>query len=265
MSWDEGDVTVDGVRLHYYRRGAGRPLVLAHGATDNGKCWERVARSLETRYEVYAFDARYHGLSEAPPAGEFSGGSDLVGFVDALELVTPVIMGHSMGAMTVAQAAAAAPSRFTCAILEDPPWWITPPDRRAAPAMDFASITTEQIIAAGREQNPSWDEVEFPAWAESKKQFNPPDDWRAKFGRRVAGWRDILPRLSLPTLLICGDNVERGAIVTGEVAAEAERLAPSLQSVTLAGAGHNVRREAFEAYMAAVNSFLERVGYDGGR
>lgn len=260
MTWNEGDVSVGGARLHYYRRGSGRPIVLAHGATDNGKCWGRVAAALEGRYDVIAYDARYHGRSDAPAGGELAGGGDLIGFVEALDLVNPVIMGHSMGAMTVAQAAASAPNKFRGAILEDPPWWVSPPDRRRAPPVDFASLSVEQIIAGGRQQSPNWDESEFEAWAESKKQFNPPTDWMANFGKRVAGWRELLPRLSLPALLICGDNVERGAIVTGEVAAEAERLAPSLRTVTLQGAGHNVRREAFDAYMQAVNSFLDQVG-----
>ena len=37
MNYTEGDVTVNGVNIHYYRTGGGKPpFVLLHGATDNG-------------------------------------------------------------------------------------------------------------------------------------------------------------------------------------------------------------------------------------
>lgn len=50
-SWNEGDVIVNGVKLHYYRaneqvRRDKPPLVLSHGITDNGLCWIRAATSL---------------------------------------------------------------------------------------------------------------------------------------------------------------------------------------------------------------------------
>lgn len=265
MPWSESDVRVgEGVRLHVYRRGAGRPIVLAHGATDSGPCWERFARALEDDYEVIAYDARYHGKSDAPEDGQFGGGDDLLGIVESLGLERPALLGHSMGANTVAQAAAAAPGRFRCAILEDPPWWAEPPTARRGPAMDFSGLTVEQIAAEGRTQSPLWDESEFPAWAESKKQFRPPPDWMAGFGRRLGQWREVVARMDLPTLLITGGSEERGRIVTPEVADEASKLAPDLRHVTLAAAGHNVRREAFNEYVTAVRGFLAEVE-NGGR
>jgi pimeloyl-ACP methyl ester carboxylesterase len=57
MDWQEGDLDIGGVRIHYHRRGAGRPLVLAHGASDNGRCWGRVAEALEGEYDIVAYDA----------------------------------------------------------------------------------------------------------------------------------------------------------------------------------------------------------------
>ena len=61
MEWQEGELDANGVRIHYYRRGVGRALVLAHGMTDNGKCWSRLATVLEDRFDIVAYDARYHG------------------------------------------------------------------------------------------------------------------------------------------------------------------------------------------------------------
>src|SRR5437899_2771334 len=51
--WFSGDVVANGVRIHYYRTAGDKPpLVLSHGATDSGLCWTRVARALESDYDV---------------------------------------------------------------------------------------------------------------------------------------------------------------------------------------------------------------------
>jgi N-formylmaleamate deformylase len=51
--WQSGDVTANGIKIHYTRTGGGKtPLVLNHGATDNGLCWTPVARALEAEYDV---------------------------------------------------------------------------------------------------------------------------------------------------------------------------------------------------------------------
>jgi pimeloyl-ACP methyl ester carboxylesterase len=59
-------------------------------------------------------------------------------------------------------------------------------------------------------------------------------------------------------LLITGGNSERGAIVTPEAAAQAQRLCPTIEVVQLEQAGHNIRREAFDEFVAAVTDFLIR-------
>ena len=57
-TWHEGDVRIDDATIHYYRRGSGPPVVLAHGALDDGRCWTRVAEALESEYDLIAYDAR---------------------------------------------------------------------------------------------------------------------------------------------------------------------------------------------------------------
>jgi pimeloyl-ACP methyl ester carboxylesterase len=85
--WFSGDVKTNGLRMHYYRTGGEKPpLVLAHGATDSGQCWSRVARTLESEYDVILPDARGHGLSDAPERGYTTSdhAGDLAGFINAL-------------------------------------------------------------------------------------------------------------------------------------------------------------------------------------
>ena len=130
-NWSSGDVVANGIKIHYYRTGGNKlPLVLSHGATDNGLCWTRLARALEAGYDVIMPDARGHGLSGAPQevytAAERA--ADLAGFVEALGLEQPAVGGHSMGAGTTLRLVADYPELARCAILEDPGF------RSAAPA-----------------------------------------------------------------------------------------------------------------------------------
>jgi len=258
MTWTEGDVTLDGVRIHYYRRGSGRPLVLAHGFSDNGKCWERVATVLEDRYDIVAYDARFHGKSDAPADAAFGDAADLVGLVEALGLEKPAAMGHSMGAGTVAAAVGHRPDLFRCAILEDPPWRDEWPTAARPEPPKWNEMPLAEAIAYGKKQSPHWNDAEFPAWAESKQQLRVPPDWASRRPGFLGNWRERAAAIGVPTLLIRGNNAERGAIVTGAVAREATQLNPRIECVCLAAAGHNIRREAFPEFVAAVTAFLGR-------
>ncbi|ELZ15229.1 alpha/beta hydrolase [Haloterrigena salina JCM 13891] len=121
--WTDGDVEADGVRLHYYRSGgSGRPFVVSHGITNDGRSRIPLVEDLTDEYDVIAYDARGHGRSAAPDEQYTYAdlADDLVGLVDALELEAPVLYGHSMGGTTVATAAAREPDLPQAVVLEDP-------------------------------------------------------------------------------------------------------------------------------------------------
>jgi len=265
--WTSGDVNSNGIRIHYTRTGGHKPvLVLAHGATDSGLCWTRLARELESDYDVIMPDARGHGLSEAPDSGYSSAdhAADLAGVISGLGLERPAVGGHSMGAGTTMRLAADYPELLSCAILEDP--GIRLDDGPSAGAQDPRAVIRKNVevaqtegreaaITRGRGVNPTWSEEEFGPWSEAKARVSRQFLDALTGGGRMLEWRELLPRLRCPVLLVTSDP-ERGGIVTPEAAAEAKRLLPSLEVVRLTGAGHNIRREQFGAFVAAVRSFL---------
>jgi pimeloyl-ACP methyl ester carboxylesterase len=243
--------------------------VLAHGATDNGLCWTRLARALESDYDVIMPDARGHGLSDAPETGYTSAdhAADLAGLIRGLGLDRPAVGGHSMGAGTTLQLIADYPELVSCAILEDP--GIRLEDRPSARpgAQDPRAVIRKNVevaqtegreaaIARGRALNPTWSEEEFGPWAEAKTSVSRHFLDALPGGGRMLAWRELLPRVQCPVLLVTSDP-ERGGIVTPEAAEEAKRLLPSLQVVRLSGAGHNIRREQFERFVAVVRAFLD--------
>jgi len=123
--WERGFVETNGIELHYCRTGgSGPPFVVSHGFTDDGYCRLDLARELEAEFDVVLYDARGHGRSDAPD-GEYGPperASDLHGLLDALAIDDPILFGHSMGADTVAMAAARRPDRPRAVVLEDPVW-----------------------------------------------------------------------------------------------------------------------------------------------
>lgn len=120
--WTTDTVRANGIDLRYYRTGDGPPLVMTHGFFGNGRCWIPLAETLAEDYDVVTYDARGHGRSDAPETGYDVENrvADLVGLVEALDLDDPILLGHSMGAATVAWTAAEHPDLPRALVLEDP-------------------------------------------------------------------------------------------------------------------------------------------------
>jgi pimeloyl-ACP methyl ester carboxylesterase len=268
--WQTGDIVANGIRIHYLRSGgaagAKPPLILLHGATDNGACWLPVAEQLTDDFDVLLPDARGHGLSDAPPDGFASAqrAADTVGLIDALGLGRVAVGGHSMGGQTAFRLAAEYPERITCAILEDPPFRPAEgPDARPSSARErmgqqvahLRGLSRAAALDYGHQSHPSWSEAELPAWVDAKLQVS--DAFMTSLrGYDEPPWTELLPRVSCPLLLVTGDP-QLGAIITPEIAEQARRLNPRLEVVHLDGAGHNIRRERFDAFVPAVRAFLK--------
>lgn len=263
--WAEGTVEHAGVSLRYLRAGEGPPLVLAHGMTDSAECWTALADDLSRDHTVVAYDARAHGRSAAPETGYTSAdlAGDLAGLCAALGLERPVLMGHSMGAETCAVAAAGNPGLARAVVLEDPPWRSAERDPAEIEAVaawleglhrhDRASL----IATERAQQGSSWPDDEWEPWAEAKHRVSPRiSEWFR--GVRV-DWRPVAAAIACPALMIAGEPA-LGGIIDAATAAEIERLMPRGRVVTIAGAGHSVRRDQRAAYLAAVRAFLAEVG-----
>jgi pimeloyl-ACP methyl ester carboxylesterase len=112
-----------GLRLHYRTWGdeGARPMVLLHGLASTLRIWDLVAPHLAERYFVAAYDQRGHALSDKPPTGYDLPTmlADMAGFVDALGLDRPVVVGHSWGASLALAYAATYPERCSGLALVD--------------------------------------------------------------------------------------------------------------------------------------------------
>jgi len=96
----------DGQRIPVNVLGRGDPVVLVHGLGCSHRHWMPVARRLARHVRVFAWDARCHGSCVAQ-AGTVVAlprlAGDLQQLLDHFGLERVVLVGHSMGALTVMQ------------------------------------------------------------------------------------------------------------------------------------------------------------------
>jgi pimeloyl-ACP methyl ester carboxylesterase len=262
MAWESEKVEANGITLNVHRTGNGdKPsLVMLHGITDDGLCWTRSAHALEDEYDIVMIDARGHGDSDKPVTGYRPGdhAADLAGVITRLDLKRPTLVGHSMGGMVAAHAAAMYPQHLRGICLLDPPfrdphtalgeeerkkWREEITQRNGMTIEDLAQL----MAAAG------WDETDLKTWAVSKQKVSP--EVVEYTASAHTPWRELLPRIELPVLLMTGD-VEKGAIITPEIAEEAVSLLVKGKLHPVNGVGHNIQREHFADYMAALREFL---------
>lgn len=250
---------------------AGRPVpvVLLHGLTDSSTCWPTVLPRYAGTRPVIALDARGHGGTPLPdePFTVAALAADAAEALRALDLGPALVVGHSMGGVTAEELALTAPDLVAALVLEDPAWVTSEPEVPGrgpggrpdwlAPAVaDVQGRTVAEVAERGRLDNPRWSEDEVLGWAQAKVRLDPrlpevPHDW---LGR---DWVEALADVRVPvTLLTAGPGL--GVVTEQQSARAAALLGDRLTHVPFPGVGHNIRREAPAAYLAALDAAVAR-------
>ena len=270
--WTSDNIVSYGTKLHYYRTGGQKlPLVLIHGITDDGLCWSPVAEVLAADYDVIMMDLRGHGKSDAPCDGyDYETiATEVVGLITSLGLEKPVVIGHSLGAMTSLTIASLFPDLPRAIILEDPPalWRATPPseeelDLRAGMRAWFYDLkrkTRAELFEAAQTDNPTWSQAEIDPWADSKHRFSLEiTQMLDSLDTVPANIQALLGQIRCPTLLLTADPT-LGAILTDKDVGELQQLVPQIQREHIPGAGHNIRRDQYPIYMQTIRAFLDQL------
>ena len=120
-NWTSHYVSANGIRHHYLEWGdpSNPPLLMLHAT---GLCawpWKPIARRLADSYRVLAFDQRGHGDTDQSDKGykfEYAG-EDLAAIVDAMDLESPRVIGHSSGGLAAIIASYLLPGKFGRVVL----------------------------------------------------------------------------------------------------------------------------------------------------
>ena len=268
-TWTVEEILANGIRLHVERTGGAKPpLVLLHGLTDDGRCWAPIADAFTDAFEVVTIDTRGHGRSDAPADGYRLEviAADVVAVIAALGLERPVILGHSMGAVTALALAGLHPEVPARILLEDPPpLWLhegpVPTDvalsRSVAEGVaSVKRLSRDELRLEVTSQNPTWAAAELEPWIESKLRFSLNAVALATPAYLASiDFRGVLRRITCPVLVLHGD-AGRGSMPAPADLEVLRGLVPQLEVVHVPGAGHNIRRDQPLRYITIVREAL---------
>lgn len=218
--------TSDGVGLNLLEAGSGPPLLLIPGWSQSAALFRHQLEGLSDRYRVMALDMRGHGESEKPSHGYRVSrlATDVRDAIRELGLESVAVLGHSMGnAVLWSHMELFGSKRFSKLIIaEQPPTLLAQPSWSQAEREVAGCITDEVELAKNCDALVGPDARSFGAdFVEGMLSENVPDDDRRFIVEQnllmpraaaaallqdttTADWRDFIPRIDLPTLIVAG-------------------------------------------------------------
>jgi pimeloyl-ACP methyl ester carboxylesterase len=262
---DHDDRYVDlptGVRMNYVERGdpRGTPVVLMHGYTDSRRSYDRLLPLLPGSFRAFAVTHRGHGNSSKPDAGYAPSdlAADLAAFLDAMQIESAVIVGHSMGSSVAQRFAIDYPSRTRALVLEGA-FFPSPHNEAVREFFQTVKGFADPLDArVAREFQQSTLARPVPAEffetivAESMKV--PARVWKAALEPYLTiDFSERLEEISAPTLLIWGD---RDSFTLRPEQDALNRAIAGSRLITYGGTGHAPHWEEPERYAADFIAFV---------
>jgi non-heme chloroperoxidase len=246
------------IEIHYEDHGSGQPVVLIHGYPLNGASWEKQERVLlQGGYRVITYDRRGFGKSSQPTVGydydTFA--ADLRAVLEHLNLTDVILVGFSMGTGEVVRYLGTYGSeRVAKAVLMGaiPPFLLKTTDNpegvdgsvfddiKAAVIADRPAFLKSfldnfynvDVLGGTRISEQAWQSSFIVAVGASPFAAHAVvDTWLTDF-------RDDLPKIDVPTLVLHGD-ADR-VLPYAATAARLPGLIKNLEVVTVEGGPHNI-------------------------
>lgn len=261
----EHTIVVDDFRWHTLEWGAaGPPLALWHGITSSARNWWRTGPFLAgLGFHVFALDLPGHGSSDDAPIYEIETTARLLdGWLAALHLEAPVIMGHSWGGMNAIVHAALPDARVRARalVLEDPAIMLYNDPAPILPGYvnGVGTPPDDESLAILAASNPRWHEcdVRWKALAREQVRRAAAEGFFVhNAGRNV---REMLLALTLPTFVLLGDPAF-GGIWQAAAIEEFRGSAPANITVdVIEGSTHNLHRDSWAAFSMALGKWAQR-------
>jgi pimeloyl-ACP methyl ester carboxylesterase len=252
--------------ITYLSAGQGRPILLLHGVGGAARQFAPQLAHFGKTGRAIAWDMPGYGGSVPLPVVTIDAlAAALGGFIRALGLERPVLVGHSLGGMIVQRLLTEAPHVASAVVLaqtsaafggRDPAWAENFLRERLGPLDEGRSMAelAPGMVAAmvGDGADPAG-----IALAEDCLAHTPDATYRDSI-QAMPGFdmREALARIAVPTLILAGSR-DPNAPPAGM-----ERMAariPGARFVVLEGAGHLAHLEQPGRFNAAIEAFLQEV------
>ncbi|MHB9030812.1 MAG: alpha/beta fold hydrolase [Candidatus Latescibacterota bacterium] len=271
-----GKENASNINLYFEDQGSGKPVVLIHGWPLNGAAWERqVPALLDAGYRVITYDRRGFGKSSHPSVGydydTFT--EDLNQVMTTLDLRDTVLIGHSMGSAEVTHYLGTYGSdRVSKGILIGvlPPFLLKTSDNPAG---------VDGSVFEGIRAKIAKDRFEY-AWEFVKNFYNADvlggslvsdqvlrNSWNVAtlssgkaFADCVLTWttdfREDLPRINIPLLLIHGDSDR--ILPYDSTAVPYSKMVRNSRLVTIQGGPHGIPWTHVDLVNTEILNFIEQ-------
>jgi pimeloyl-ACP methyl ester carboxylesterase len=276
-------ITVNDIKLHYVRQGAGEPLLLIHGWPGFWYEWHMNIDALAEHFDVIVPDMRGYGYSDKPDLAPEVGYSDTAfaedirGLLDALSVEKVSIVTHDFGAVWAQRFARMYPDRLHKLMMFNPPHPGVGGRRFAVPHvfntwyMMFHQLPwAEDLVGSSRKatelylrhflsewsaNKDLWTDEEIAVYVDAYSQpgalrggFN---CYRAAFRGGIQGSGDLV--IKTPTTILWSDTDNVAPI------AWSDNLPEFFSELTLKkveGVGHFMMREAPERVNAEITDWM---------
>ena len=245
--------------------GTGKPLLLVHGFPLDHTMWRGQLAGLAEHYQVIAPDLRGFGQSDAATGVLSMQGhaDDLAKLLEALKIAGPVTLcGLSMGGYIAWQFAARHRSKLEKLIVADTKAAADAPEAAATRLKTAASVLQQgsKLVADGmlpklfpKELIEAQAEIVQQTYKVLESTRPETIAWALQGMAERPDMISLLPRLDLPTLVLCGQH---DVIVTSaEMQALAQNL-PQGKFVEIAAAGHMAPLEKPVEANRAIAAFM---------
>ncbi|MBA3339046.1 MAG: alpha/beta hydrolase [Geodermatophilaceae bacterium] len=263
METSPRQVDVSGLRIAYRRAGEGEPVLLIHGGFSDSREWRGQLDGLSDEFDVIAVDCPGCGGSADPPKGftlrDYA--DTLAGFLAALGVDHPHVGGLSFGSIYALVFYRFHPQIPRSLILAGAyaGWAGSLPPSEVRRRMEWVTDILDRPVD---DWGPDFlatvygDDVPPGVLEEAMEILR---DVRPEGFRPVtkaffdADLRDVLPQITVPTLLLYGERDERSP---RNVAEDLHRQIRGSELVVVPGVGHGINAEAPDEFNAAVRDFI---------
>lgn len=227
--------------VRFITAGRGQPLILIHGLSGSVRWWQRNIPELSRYFRIYALDLlRYEPEARRLDFAFEKAADHLREWMDAVDLPSAHIIGHSMGGAIAAQLAADTPGRVNKLVLVN------------AAAL-FPSSRIRLSPAHLVRKAPRFPVTLVPVLLQDAWRAGPRLLWSATRDLLSSDLRPKLPLVMSETLVIWGNH---DGILPLSLGQELVTLLPRGRLLVLPNAGHNPMWERPLEFNRAVSNFL---------
>lgn len=253
---------VNDLDIAYQRAGEGPALVLLHGFIADSRVWRRQMEDFSRDFDTIAWDAPGCGDS-SDPGEEFSMSryaDCLAKLLENIGVSSAHFLGLSWGGTLALELCRRHPARVRSLILAD---------TYAGWTGSLGAEAAEQRLARCLRESEMQAEEWIPQWVPDAFSNGAPQavldelaaimsgfhprGFRAMSRAVAPDFREVLPQITVPTLLLWGADDKRSPVSVGEIMRDG---IPGSRLVVLPQAGHVSNMEQPERFNESVRAFL---------